>query len=185
MPMQPPRACQGNGPHSNPQGTTLQGYYCDACRAKQQEGRKDYDQERSHKAHRKLYQSAAWKRLRLYKLSQNPLCELCEKMEPPRYTPAEVVHHLKDHNGDPLLFYSYQNLQSLDAVCHNKLTGFSHGFGSDNSDEAPNTIPVAFEHKDLPDGYEGLKEKYNRWYRKNGVNWVLLPKDHKPLDKQI
>ena len=185
MPMQPTRACQGNGPHSTPNGTAESGFLCKDCRERQQGSQKEYDRERSHKAHRKLYQSAAWKRLRQYKLSKNPLCELCEKKDPPRFTPATIVHHKKDHNGDTLLFYSYENLQSLCEICHNTLTGREHGFGSDNSDLAPETLPVSLEHKNLPDGVVGLKQKYNRWYRKEGVNWVLLPKDHKPLDNQI
>jgi 5-methylcytosine-specific restriction endonuclease McrA len=58
-----------------------------------------------------LYNSSRWKKLRAAKLSETPLCELCSKEN--RITVANIVDHIKAHQGDLSLFYSYDNLQSL------------------------------------------------------------------------
>jgi 5-methylcytosine-specific restriction protein A len=181
MPMKPLAACEGPGPHSNG-GLAEKGYYCNNCRKQKQEGQPHYSKSKEMAA---FYNSAAWKNLRQVKLHRNSLCELCEKENPVRYTPGFAVDHIRDHDLKMEIALSYENLMTLCEKHHNSKTASQHGFNSDNSDLAPETLPVSIAHSSLPDGYEGLKEKYNRWYRKNGVNWVLLPKDHKPLDKQI
>ncbi len=58
-----------------------------------------------------LYQTAAWKRLRQYQLSMQPLCEYCLVVE--EITAATVVDHIKAHKGDIDLFHDPLNLQSL------------------------------------------------------------------------
>lgn len=58
-----------------------------------------------------LYQTAAWKRLRHYQLSLQPLCEFC--LEAEDITAAEVVDHVKAHRGQLDLFHDPSNLQSL------------------------------------------------------------------------
>jgi len=58
-----------------------------------------------------LYQTAAWKRLRHYQLSLQPLCQFC--LETEDITAAEVVDHIKAHKGDIELFHDPSNLQSL------------------------------------------------------------------------
>jgi hypothetical protein len=184
MPMQPPRACVSSGPHSTPNGTAETGFVCNACREKQSQGQKEHDQWRSQQPYRKLYNSAGWKHLREIKLHRNPLCEICEKENPPRYVPATVVDHSIDHDGRAEVFFKLEGLISMCKMHHDSRTASMHGFGSDNSELAPNTLPVALEHSDLADGAEAFKQKYNRYYKKQGRQWVLQPKDYKPLDKQ-
>ncbi len=69
---------------------------------------------------RKVYESDRWKRLRLIKLSDQPLCELCLKDD--KVTPATQVHHVipisdDSNNSD----YDIDNLMSLCAACHQKI----------------------------------------------------------------
>ena len=66
---------------------------------------------------RKLYDTARWKRLRLMRLSSEPLCRLC-KTRFKRVTPANVCDHIKPHKGNEVLFYDYANTQSLCKPCH-------------------------------------------------------------------
>lgn len=67
-------------------------------------------------ANTEFYRSAAWRKLRLVKLEQQPLCEECLKHD--RHTPAQMVDHIVPINrgGAPL---DLQNLQSLCNSCHN------------------------------------------------------------------
>ncbi|UYE95813.1 hypothetical protein HAAEEKHM_00093 [Sinorhizobium phage AP-16-3] len=63
-----------------------------------------------HEWHR-LYKTAAWRRLREYQLSLQPLCEFCLRTED--VTAADIVDHIKAHKGDLELFHDPSNLQSL------------------------------------------------------------------------
>ena len=69
-----------------------------------------------------FYASTRWRKLRAYKLSQDPLCENCLKEN--RTTPAKEVHHITSvdpNNIDPEVCYDYDNLQSLCVPCHRKI----------------------------------------------------------------
>lgn len=58
------------------------------------------------------YNTSAWKKLRLLKLGNNPLCEMCLAVN--RLTPAKVVDHIEPITKENIeLFYEYSNLQSL------------------------------------------------------------------------
>lgn len=76
---------------------------------------------------RKLYQTAAWGRLRIWTLHRHPMCQ-CKDAECPKHgreecrAAAKSVHHKKDHNGDPALFFDESNLEALCASCHNRVT---------------------------------------------------------------
>lgn len=73
---------------------------------------------RSHeaKAYRRLYQSAAWRRLRLAKLAEAPLCEWCLEQE--IVTEATEVHHADGgHKGDVDKFFSGPFLSTCRS-CH-------------------------------------------------------------------
>ena len=59
----------------------------------------------------RLYDTAAWRRLREHQLAQRPLCEFCLIAED--VTEATVVDHKKAHKGDLTLFHDPENLQSL------------------------------------------------------------------------
>lgn len=66
---------------------------------------------------RRLYSTARWKRLRLHRLDQEPLCRLCRDRFK-RITPANVCDHIVPHKGDEQLFFDYANTQSLCKPCH-------------------------------------------------------------------
>ena len=80
-----------------------------------------------------IYQSQRWKALRLAKLSDQPLCEVCLSRD--KITPAIDVHH-KDSflNYEGLLrlqkAYDYDNLLSVCKECHSELHryGTTHGY---------------------------------------------------------
>ena len=65
----------------------------------------------------KIYNSQRWRRIRIAKLMETPLCEKCG-------SPAEDVHHIVSFmtTDDPMrrkfLAYDFSNLQSLCKQCH-------------------------------------------------------------------
>jgi 5-methylcytosine-specific restriction enzyme A len=67
----------------------------------------------------KFYNSAAWQRLRLVKLAQTPLCEICQPLH--FLTAATHVHHIVEVTRDPDLRSDLSNLQSLCKSCHSRL----------------------------------------------------------------
>lgn len=75
---------------------------------KPQEGRKH--------SNTKFYQSTAWRKLRVVKLEQQPLCEEC--LSKGIHTTAKVADHIVPINrGGAAL--NIENLQSLCDRCHN------------------------------------------------------------------
>lgn len=71
---------------------------------------------------RGLYATARWKRLRLRRLSEQPLCERCLSQE--IVTPATVVHHSGGgHKGDIEKFWSgpFENLCKSHHDSHGQL----------------------------------------------------------------
>ena len=69
---------------------------------------------------RLFYQSEAWKSLRLYKLSLNPLCERCLKKG--KLVQATEVHHIIDIATDPSKVVDFTNLEALCKSCHSSHT---------------------------------------------------------------
>ncbi len=67
-----------------------------------------------------LYATPRWQAIRRAVLIERPFCVRC--LEKGRYTPAEVVDHIRPHRGDERLFYDYNNLQPLCKVCHDTKT---------------------------------------------------------------
>lgn len=69
----------------------------------------------------KIYQTTKWKDLRIAKLIQQPLCEIC--LEKEMITPAIDVHHIDSftkYEGIMKLqkAYDFSNLMSLCKQCH-------------------------------------------------------------------
>ena len=64
-----------------------------------------------------FYVSVAWRRLRLYKLSQTPFCEWCNCLKV-----ATEVHHDKEVKEFPELRLDFDNLVSVCKSCHSKHT---------------------------------------------------------------
>lgn len=68
--------------------------------------------------------SRRWLNLRRLKLSNNPICEECERIG--RVRSATEVHHIKPvesvaESSQSLLMYDYNNLMSLCSECHVKM----------------------------------------------------------------
>lgn len=72
-----------------------------------------------------VYNTARWKRLRLVKLRNNPLCEVCEKKGITKM--ADDVHHIQsfmsvdDPEARKALAFDYDNLMSLCDECHSEI----------------------------------------------------------------
>ncbi|EJC75550.1 hypothetical protein Rleg10DRAFT_5816 [Rhizobium leguminosarum bv. trifolii WSM2012] len=66
-------------------------------------------------AYRKLYQTAAWRRIRHQQLATQPLCEWCIEHE--IVTEATEVHHAQAHRGDVELFFKGPFISTC-SPCH-------------------------------------------------------------------
>jgi 5-methylcytosine-specific restriction protein A len=72
--------------------------------------------------YKKLINTARWRKLRLLKLQNSPVCEICERNG--ITTPAALVHHITpvEQGVTPtqmeILCYDFDNLQSLCCKCH-------------------------------------------------------------------
>lgn len=58
----------------------------------------------------KLY-GRKWRKARAVHLAAFPLCVMCQREG--RATLANVVDHIREHKGDPILFWDRNNWQSL------------------------------------------------------------------------
>ena len=68
------------------------------------ETKRDHDQRRRRsQPWRSLYATVGWSDIRLAQLAAQPLCERCRALG--LTVPAEVVHHVKRHGGDPQKFF--------------------------------------------------------------------------------
>lgn len=65
--------------------------------------------------HKRLYDSAAWKRRRRAQLDAFPICRFCLIVG--KTTAATVADHVVPHEGNLEIFY-HGELQSLCATCH-------------------------------------------------------------------
>lgn len=89
-----------------------------------------------------LYTSRRWRTLRENKLIYDPFCWYCLQVE--RYTAADTVDHIEQHDGDMKLFFDWDNLRSSCKACHDSAAqlkdkhGFVPGVGSDGVPIDPN-----------------------------------------------
>lgn len=76
----------------------------------------------SRKERQRVYQTQRWQKLRLFYLSEHPLCEICE--ENGIIKDAIDVHHKVSFVGKgedtPFYAFNYNNLQALCKECHQK-----------------------------------------------------------------
>jgi len=79
------------------------------------EAKPKYQRKNALSAHQRGY-TRKWQKVRLHKLSKNPLCEHCENKGITQH--AQEVDHIKpiSEGGDTL---DLNNLQSLCRACHN------------------------------------------------------------------
>lgn len=80
---------------------------------------RDYDRTARDPEAKRFYSSWAWVTLRLSKLREHPLCEMCEAKG--LLVPASIVHHRAERTVSPDLELDWDNLQSLCAPCHSAL----------------------------------------------------------------
>lgn len=76
----------------------------------------------------KMYNNSKWRKLRICKLLEFPLCERC--LDSDLVVPAVDIHHIQsfmvdDENLKIQLFFDINNLKSLCKECH-QLTHNSH-----------------------------------------------------------
>jgi len=64
----------------------------------------------------RLYDTAAWAKLRARQLQAFPLCKFC--IEQGFIVAASVVDHIEPHKNNSDLFFDSSNLQSLCKHCH-------------------------------------------------------------------
>lgn len=86
--------------------------------------KKNLFNEQSRAERQQIYQSDKWKKLRLAKLIEQPLCEIC--LAKGLVVPAIDVHHIDsftNYTGANRLWkaYDFDNLQSLCKECHSKI----------------------------------------------------------------
>ena len=87
--------------------------------------KKKSDNSYTRKERMAVYNTVRWKRLRLVKLRNNPLCEICEKKGITKT--ADDVHHIQSFMSvdDPetrkALAFDYDNLMSLCDECHSEI----------------------------------------------------------------
>jgi len=107
MPYKPSRQCPGRGPNTNRCPNLAKGKdsYCLECmeylKHDLKKHRKAYDKERDQTRERKFIHSPRWRKIRLRKLAQDPLCEMC--LEEGMERMACIVHHIDGNelNNDP------------------------------------------------------------------------------------
>jgi 5-methylcytosine-specific restriction enzyme A len=114
MPWAAPRTCNHPGCRALIKG---RGGHCDEHRKQRYA---QVDERRGSKASRGY--DAAWRRLRLLKLTKNPVCECDDCRSNGRLTPAAVVDHIRPIAERPDLRLDINNLRSMAKRCHDKHT---------------------------------------------------------------
>ncbi len=112
--------------------------------------KKNTDSELDKKKRMEVYNKALWRKMRLSKQMEKPLCEVCEMQG--KTVLAEDTHHLisfSKYNGaerDAIAF-DYNNLISLCKQCHNLI---HHGYlkGATTKEEIADRIKLHNEEKD-------------------------------------
>lgn len=112
--------------------------------------KKNTDSNLDKKKRMEVYNKALWRKMRLSKQMEKPLCEVCEMQG--KTVLAEDTHHLisfSKYNGaerDAIAF-DYNNLISLCKQCHNLI---HHGYlkGATTKEEIADRIKLHNEEKD-------------------------------------
>jgi hypothetical protein len=98
--------------------------------------RRAYDAARRNSPARRWYKLKAWAERRRRQLQDQPSCEECLRLSPPKVTRATIADHVEPHRGDYERFW-FGKLQSLCAPCHDRIKqaeerrGFSAEIGED------------------------------------------------------
>ena len=84
------------------------------CEKHRKRNHQRYDETRGNSGDRGY--DALWQKVRLMKLSMNPLCQMCE--DEGRIVAAKLVHHIKPVENHPELRLYADNLMSLCVMHH-------------------------------------------------------------------
>jgi 5-methylcytosine-specific restriction protein A len=100
--------------------------YCQAHKSASKQNRRDYEKYRRNlnpelKRSQDIRSTPRWKRVRLLKLSMNPLCEDPLGLHPHKSVTAAQVHHIKALVTHPELAFDFENLMSVCHACHSKV----------------------------------------------------------------
>ena len=87
--------------------------------------REQHQRQYKHPSYHHLY-DRQWGKARLVFLQQNPLCAACN--DKGIVKGAQVVDHIKRHEGDRKLFWDNKNWQALCKPCHDRKTAIEVGF---------------------------------------------------------
>ena len=91
---------------------------------KERQRKQQRQQTHGQSEHKGLYNTAGWKALRVSHLKRSPLCVECG-------LPGTHVDHIHPHHGDPVMFFSRDNLQTLCVSHHSRKTAKRDGgFGN-------------------------------------------------------
>lgn len=118
MPIKPSRPCFGRGPHIRNCRNLVKGNesYCPVClqyaKKELNQRNKVYDKERDQSQERHFIHSDQWRKIRLIKLANDPLCEPCLRLN--RESIAVLVHHIDSNE----LNNNANNMQSMCNNCH-------------------------------------------------------------------
>ena len=80
---------------------------------------KAYNEKRKNDPTEKPIHTARWQKVRLIKLTQDPLCQECIKQGHTRA--AQQVHHVIPRAIRPDLTFVMENLMSVCVPCHNRI----------------------------------------------------------------
>lgn len=111
MPLKPFRQC----PVSGCSGLTRK-RYCEKHQNLDKIKAKEYDKQRDQTEERRWIHSVRWRNLSDLHKRMFPLCAECLKKG--RDEPVYLTDHIVPHQGDPTLFWDWDNLQSLCNACH-------------------------------------------------------------------
>jgi 5-methylcytosine-specific restriction protein A len=98
--------------------------------------RREYDRARAVKPSRRWYKLKAWKEKAARQLAEEPFCQRCEALSPPKVEQATIADHVIPHREDWRLFWEGE-LQSLCTPCHSgpkqseEVRGYAPGVGDD------------------------------------------------------
>jgi 5-methylcytosine-specific restriction protein A len=126
MPIKPPVGCDAPGCLALAIDRSI---YCEKHQPVRED--READRKRYHdQPWRALYNAAAWRiNLRPFILARDPLCklqitDLCKQHGGDAST---VADHIRDHKGDPALFFEPTNLRGVCKPCHDRKTGMTRG----------------------------------------------------------
>ena len=106
MPMANPKACQGNGPHSTPNGIAESGELCNACRSA---SKTRHNQLSAGRRKRYGYEYEA-KYVPALKAYGNVLCQFVDSFTRRRCTEmADITHHLLDADAYKQFLTNHKN----------------------------------------------------------------------------